>query len=194
MSYCAPERIFGNKASKASDIWALACTLYKLRSGQDLFDDFLSHSKRGILRDIIEALGHPPAAQRHLFEEASVKFDDPEMTPEKGHEFKKLVEEIGMNDTDDPEWVEMGGDDWGTRKPPEKVKRWGPMYDPPHTQISKEEAAQFTDLLRKTIVYEPSQRLTAGEMARHPWMVDEGVGEYETDMGWLLAVGQLGLI
>lgn len=41
LRYCPPELLLdGTTASKASDIWALACTLFQIRTGQKLFDSF----------------------------------------------------------------------------------------------------------------------------------------------------------
>jgi serine/threonine protein kinase len=48
VSYCSPEILFREPAGAPSDIWALACTLFEIRSGQQLIhgimaddDDFL---------------------------------------------------------------------------------------------------------------------------------------------------------
>jgi serine/threonine protein kinase len=38
--YCSPEQVLERRPGKASDLWALGCTLFEIRTGRKLFDTF----------------------------------------------------------------------------------------------------------------------------------------------------------
>lgn len=58
-SYRAPEAIFDLKASVHSDVWALACTIFEIRSGEALFEVFFSDRDDASLQ-IVQILGKLP--------------------------------------------------------------------------------------------------------------------------------------
>ena len=60
-SYRAPEAIFDLKASIWSDSWALACTIFEIRAGLQLFEAFLQTPDE-ILSQMVRALGKLPEA------------------------------------------------------------------------------------------------------------------------------------
>lgn len=62
VEYLAPEVAAGLKASPASDIWALGCCIFRLRSGEGLFSAFDITSPADLLRAIIQALGDLPGS------------------------------------------------------------------------------------------------------------------------------------
>ncbi|KAK9241731.1 kinase-like domain-containing protein [Lipomyces tetrasporus] len=59
MSYCAPEVYFEGKASVWSDIWALGCTIFEIRAGEQLFGSFLG-GPHEVIRHIVQTLGKLP--------------------------------------------------------------------------------------------------------------------------------------
>jgi serine/threonine-protein kinase SRPK3 len=59
MSYSAPEVIFDSKMSVYSDIWALGCVLFEIRSGGQLFGDWIG-TKDDVLRQMVQAFGKLP--------------------------------------------------------------------------------------------------------------------------------------
>ena len=48
-----------SKASKASDIWALACTIFEIRAGCPLFESSIG-SYSEVLEEMLRILGPPP--------------------------------------------------------------------------------------------------------------------------------------
>ncbi|KAH7128946.1 kinase-like domain-containing protein [Dactylonectria macrodidyma] len=58
--YMAPEVIVGQPASPASDIWALGCAIYRMRSGDDLFFDYDTNCPEDALRQVEKTLGPLP--------------------------------------------------------------------------------------------------------------------------------------
>ena len=67
ISYCSPELILEKKASKASDVWALACTTFEIRSGFPLFESFVG-SSTAVLQEMVRILGIPPEPLHSLWE------------------------------------------------------------------------------------------------------------------------------
>lgn len=54
----APERLLGESFGLPSDIWSLACTIFHIITGKELFHD-VSDSRRMVLLEIMEVLGKP---------------------------------------------------------------------------------------------------------------------------------------
>ncbi|KPM45361.1 hypothetical protein AK830_g1175 [Neonectria ditissima] len=66
----APEAIYDLQPGPKSDVWALACTIFRMRAGYDLFHDLLSRSPAAALILVTSVLGPFPEKW------AVVKFDD----------------------------------------------------------------------------------------------------------------------
>lgn len=62
--YLAPEVAVGQPASPASDIWALGCAIFRIRSGDDLFFDYDTDSPADALRQIVKTVGELPGEWR----------------------------------------------------------------------------------------------------------------------------------
>lgn len=68
--YMAPEVAGGEPPSKASDVWSLGCTIFRLRSGDDIFFDYDTISPMTVLQQIQRFLGDLPETL------AQAKFDE----------------------------------------------------------------------------------------------------------------------
>lgn len=66
----APQVCCGDPPSKASNVWSLSCTIYRLRSGDDLFLDFDTRCPEEALQKIERFLGDLPDKLAHTL------FDD----------------------------------------------------------------------------------------------------------------------
>lgn len=55
--YLAPEACVGRPLSRASDVWALGCAIFRIRSGDDLFPDYDNDCPANALFEIFRALG-----------------------------------------------------------------------------------------------------------------------------------------
>ena len=69
VEFLAPEVAVGHPASPASDIWALGCSIMRLRSGDGLFTAFDVQSPVDLTRAIVDILGDlPPSWGTPLFD------------------------------------------------------------------------------------------------------------------------------
>ncbi|KAH8903709.1 kinase-like protein [Coniochaeta sp. PMI_546] len=76
--YLAPEVAVGRPASPASDVWALGCAIFRIRSGEDLFFDYDTDSPADALRQIVKALGELPEDWGQTkFDEEGLAVTDP---------------------------------------------------------------------------------------------------------------------
>ncbi|KAK0106908.1 hypothetical protein ONS95_003625 [Cadophora gregata] len=61
----SPEAIFDLEVGVASDVWALGCLIFKIRSGFELFGSFGGHTPWHALRQIVKTLGELPEKWRN---------------------------------------------------------------------------------------------------------------------------------
>lgn len=59
LSYRAPEATFDQQASFWSDIWALGCIIFEIRSGTPLFESFFEGPTE-VMRQMVQTLGKLP--------------------------------------------------------------------------------------------------------------------------------------
>ena len=156
LSYAAPELLLEKKAGQASDIWALACTMFELRSGFPLFESFIGQ-RTEILQEMVRILGAPPKSSRGPWEQNGVDFGD-----HKDEEVDGLtgqVQDIGASDQELS--FDCERDDLLERSP---------LLEPIGSGISKLEATRLIEFLRRALDYAPENRLCAKEMIDHPWL------------------------
>lgn len=58
--YMAPEVAIGKPPSKASDIWALGCVIFRMRSSEDMFPDYDTCCPSQVLQQIEKTIGDLP--------------------------------------------------------------------------------------------------------------------------------------
>jgi len=93
--YLAPEVAIGQLESPASDVWALGCIIFRVRSGDDLFFDYDTDCPSDALRQIVKAMGELPKKWRQT------KFNEngfPIVEGESGKVFWTLKESRSLGD------------------------------------------------------------------------------------------------
>lgn len=58
--YLSPEVAVGRSAGSASDVWALGCSIFRMRSGETPFSGYEVTSPADLMRVIIRTIGDPP--------------------------------------------------------------------------------------------------------------------------------------
>ncbi|KAK4104664.1 kinase-like protein [Parathielavia hyrcaniae] len=195
--YLAPELCVGLPPSKASDVWALGWAIYRLRSGEDLFFDWDTTCPGSALWQAVRAMGEEKLPRE--WRETRFDEDGRSVAPgaeEEGQPFSNPTdswplgergEVVQMTEEHAPA---MFADDAAMRVPyPEGLR--GMVWKPTAVcvdgwymegygdetdemlkafpKIEEHEAALLVDLLEKIFAYDPAERITAEEVARHPW-------------------------
>uniref|UniRef100_A0A0W0G6R6 non-specific serine/threonine protein kinase n=1 Tax=Moniliophthora roreri TaxID=221103 RepID=A0A0W0G6R6_MONRR len=161
-NYQSPEARFESRIDTASDVWALACTIFEMRAGFPLFESFLG-SDDHVLKETVQMLGKLPDPWWNSFGTRHLWFDDhgePKslelqqqarvLLPAERTSIREKFLSIGVNDepteTDD-----------------------GPMMEPYGTKLDETEVELLEDLLEKMLRYQPQDRITMRDVISHPW-------------------------
>ncbi|KAF7866860.1 hypothetical protein EAF04_005701 [Stromatinia cepivora] len=163
MSYAAPEVIFDSKMSVYSDIWALGCVLFEIRSGGQLFGDWIG-TKDDVLRQMVQAFGKLPEPWWTAWENRSLFFDDdgePKKTWDDGivraskFELDEMIAEIGAEDEEEDDLE----------------RNCAVMLEPNGAKVPEDEASQMKDLLERILKWKPEERISIKEIMDHRWLL-----------------------
>ncbi|KAI4864582.1 kinase-like protein [Hypoxylon rubiginosum] len=199
--YAPPEILFDGTGTPGpySDIWSLACTLFEVRTGTQLFASITGGGIGIPVLQIESYLGPLPNIYNHAFCEMLRKIPRASISPRQQSESSEsdqkqnLEPEPEQQPESESEWEQEEGyesemEDQHTDKF-EKVlgiemrvlrKLQRPEDVPADQQssefiswrYSQEEVADFADLLRKMLRYNPAKRIDIGAVASHPWNIN----------------------
>ena len=158
--YLAPELYTRRPRAKSIDLWAMASTIFLLRSGKELFDKDFWCAQHYYLEEMERLLGQlPPDMQSEIIWEGQFNLgNEPSRYEPNG--LLEWVRTIGQIDPDASAYYKEY-----TRKNEKPFSPWDVAENP----ISEDEAAELTNLLRGLLKYRPEERMTAEEALEHPW-------------------------
>lgn len=142
--YCSPELLLDEGAGAASDVWALACTIYEIQTGPELFEP--GYDADDAITQFVLLLGKMPEPWWSGWENRKWLFDDD-------------------GDLKDPQSARVSTF-------PAILSDVHQMADPtPEATVtlSEEEMEACTDLLKKMLKYRPEERISAAEALAHRW-------------------------
>ena len=144
-----PESVFNERVGLPADIWVLACTIFDAFGNGSLFEAFMP-SEYSVLSEMDSALGILPERWRKQWERRSQRFQG------------KCVQIAGINFPRDPKPLAL------------RVKRmrlgYNQQTEDVAEQLSAEDSANLEKLLASMLKYEPSERVTAEEIAKLEWI------------------------
>lgn len=162
--YRSPELLLENQLGIASDLWALACTLFEIRTGRKLFDSFHDDDD-----DYLEAmclvLGRLPEPWWPTTWEARKRFFKDE-TDEHGRALPVHESQTAVYDNvhpSAPQGVRSLVDKMGPGLWYMDTKMWF------NKKIPGEEKPIFADLLGKLLALKPKDRISAETALEHEW-------------------------
>ncbi|KAK5655723.1 hypothetical protein OQA88_5260 [Cercophora sp. LCS_1] len=163
--YRSPEYILDKRVGVGSDIWALGCTLFEIRTGRRLFnpayDDPDEH-----LAQMVTTLGKLPEP----WWTTTWEFRRRWFTDEKDAEGRPLCIMQGQNETQAMSPLASGSLEKAILSAAVCGYQDGSNFDKSnHGVIDGGEVLLFADLLGKIFRYIPEQRITAEEILGHPW-------------------------
>ena len=171
-------------AGKSTDLWALGCTLYTLRSGVTLIQLFWGGTPLEVVSEICSFLGALPERWNRLWfdeegmpqpREGVAGDESPPQWCSKAEERTQSLHDLVMHITDEYHGPSRAVDSVEREKLPIELeieaKGGKVMYPPekPKQSISSAEAASFADLLGNVLRWEPAERASAEILAKHPW-------------------------
>lgn len=159
--YHSPEYTLEKKIGFGTDIWALGCTLFEIRTGKPLFDSF-DNDMDDILWTMALVLGKFPEpwwsttwkARKRIFEDHT---DESGRVVEVKQEVEDWPDAIQQPRARCFQDVLARGFNYFTRE--------GSFY----RDISPEESDLFSELLTMLFKYNPDDRLTAQKALGHAW-------------------------
>ncbi|KAI1828346.1 kinase-like domain-containing protein [Xylaria intraflava] len=176
--YCAPEYILDKHVGASCDLWALACTIFEIRTGRRLFDTF-DDDRDDHLCKIATVLGKfPEPWWSKTWEARNFFFVDEADADGKVVEVNRESQMSGRDDRG----VLINGVRVGAlvyQKPiPRSIRQSieeGLLYyfrhkpGGVHKDISEAEIDHLTDLLGKLLKYRPEERLGVADALKHSW-------------------------
>ena len=163
VSYCPPELLLEGRAGQWSDVWALICTMFEMRSGFPLFESFVT-SPSQVLQEMVRTLGEPPRRWWPTLEQHSILAGRDQAT--NGSSLGERVREIGMDD----EEVCLHDCEYSLQQT--AISEFH-LLEQPGKGISENEANSLAGLLQRALNWIPEQRASAETIARHRWLVDD---------------------
>lgn len=158
LCYLAPEVLFEQEVSFWSDIWALGCIIFEIRSGHPLFESFFGNHSDVVLQ-IVRRLGKLPEPWWNAWRVRNSFYDDhgkPKLPRSEEYPLVKCIESIGTRDEEDGDGKTVNGKEDG-------------LMESEGTEISSDEVDLLEDLLARIFKYTPDQRLTLKDIITHGW-------------------------
>jgi dual-specificity kinase len=149
--YRAPEVILQVGWSFPSDVWSVGCILLELYTGRTCFQ---THQNSEHLAMMEALLGTFPSQ----WIEANNK-----MSSNPSHRNHKIADYFEPKERDAKGWLLM----WYHEATPESRKRVRAIRK--LTDLISLEHGEFTDLISRTLAFDPSRRITASEALDHPY-------------------------
>lgn len=157
-----------------SDIWALGCTLFEIRTGRKLFDTFDDDQDEYLCKMAMMLGKLPEPWWSTTWEARKIFFED---NVDGDGRVVEIHRELLRPDTGDGQ---VRFEAFAEQVPePRSIKDaiiLGLVYENRHGpggvrhDISQEETDVFSDLLMKIFRYNPEERLTASEVVDHAWL------------------------
>lgn len=199
--YAAPELLFGGNPSVSSDIWALTCTLYQIRTSRKLFE--VTGWEDDEMSEIVGAwelpLGPLPEPYRTVWYEKGYgqnsTSDDDEIGIEQEHHPDEKdpqtettdgpvawgsVDEIietreGMQSESGFDTIFqaiVGEERQITKREPDSIGRKLPRHK---YRFSRQEIFDLADLLESVLKWDPTERRSLDEILHHPWLEEQNL-------------------
>ncbi|KFA73700.1 hypothetical protein S40288_09846 [Stachybotrys chartarum IBT 40288] len=174
--YCSPEQVLEQKVGGGTDVWALGCTLFEIRTGRKLFDTF-ENDRDECLCKIATILGKYPEPwwsktwelRRQFFED---NVDAAGMVVEVKQEWSTEQTNHAEVEGNESHVVILGRAE--SRSLQEALSRrlvYESNHGPEalHRDISTEETEVFADLLAQLLEYDAEKRPSANDVLQHRW-------------------------
>ena len=181
--FAAPEIFFEQTVGQGTDLWALGCTIYTIRSNATMFEIRWGGLPEECISAVVEVLGPPLPRWNDLYFDEDGKPKPRIGASEIGEKpsWADYVPDriplsvIAANIADEYHGLSREQDNRPREKLPTEVRMTAPgctivlPEEKPTVAIAKEEADKLEDLLQKVIRWDPNERASAQELLAHEW-------------------------
>ncbi|CAM1510064.1 Fc.00g003990.m01.CDS01 [Cosmosporella sp. VM-42] len=173
--YRSPELILENKIGVGTDLWALGCSLFEIRTGRKLFDAF-DDDDDSYLEAMVQVLGKLPEPWW-----STTWKDRKSLYKDKTDEHGRAVDAVDPTAEADssktkpsnvsvhPSGAEGARSLLDKLRPGLSYMSKGSRDGDIHRDISEQKMRVFSDLLGKLLRYDPKDRITAATALGHEW-------------------------
>ncbi|KAI0095865.1 kinase-like protein [Daldinia grandis] len=180
--YAAPEVMFQGTGILGfhSDLWALACTLYEVRTGSPLFVDLFGPDLRGTIKKIESFLGPLPQQYQTTYMKmlhGIPRVSEPDISGSTSQSDKQTTSSktgprSGTLDLDKSIKSSTDAFEATLRRERRRYKKTipGQQRQPIKYQYPEEDALGLADLLGKLVKYDPAERINIDAVMSHPWI------------------------
>ncbi|KAK3334069.1 kinase-like domain-containing protein [Cercophora scortea] len=155
--YRAPEYILDKRVGAETDIWALGCTLFEIRTGKRLFD-LVDDDPDDHLERMVDILGKFPEPWWSKTWEARRRYFREERDRDRRLSYQPIRNNMAATAKSSPRSIEEA-----------LLTASGYEQESIGTAVSPAEARTFGDLLRRIFKYAPEQRVAAEDLLDHGW-------------------------
>eukprot|EP00915_Cephaloidophora_sp_WS-2016_P005939 GHVH01007827.1.p1 GENE.GHVH01007827.1~~GHVH01007827.1.p1 ORF type:complete len:481 (-),score=87.05 GHVH01007827.1:146-1588(-) len=161
--YRAPEVILGHKYDTQIDVWAAACSVFEIATGDVLFK---GHSNNDMLKKFIELKGKMNSkfvkagkfSSNHFDSEGNLLWEDKDPYTKK-EVIRVIRDNTPIRSLNEPL---LQKNVW--------FKEFSRKLTPQQLGQLKEKHRQLADFLNQCLVYDPRKRLTPEEALQHPYL------------------------
>lgn len=170
-AYCPPEYALEGKVGIASDLWALGCTLFEIRTGRKLFDTFDDDLDEHLCKIAMVLGKFPEPWWSETWEQRRYYFEN------EADAENRVIEIQSSSNENAPDDGSIGALVMQKPEPRSLQEALAPglFYEnrprPGGIQrgISQEEINLFSDLLTRLLKYTPEERPAASTLLEHDW-------------------------
>lgn len=173
INYSAPELYHNRFPTKEIDIWGLACTIFELRTGRQLFSAGFRGSV-GALKDNVATLGPMPNGWMISLIELGVSETMLQYHSGSRASLRQRLRAVGKLKKWHFKTYEQRrqryGEQQNYRLDPEVFERMISCFNRPPSRFSSTELRSFHNLLSRMLKYHPENRISVAEILVHPWV------------------------
>jgi len=155
-AFRSPELLLDNTIGVGCDLWALACTIYEIRTRSPLFENFMDDDDDEVIMKMMPLLGKPPEPWWSAW-------------TARGQWYKEDGTLLTNPETGRPYMLTSSLEELLTYSPPSEHEPEKKKNGAGGFVIPVEEGRVLANLMRSILEYDPKERASVETVLEHPW-------------------------